>query len=356
MRQFNLLVIICLLINFISCKDSNNQKESSFSFDNAVIKEQYSTSETINVALKNTLNKKIDSVIYFFGNKKIAAKTNFDRVEFNLNKEKFGIQKLKALVYFEGENEEISSDIEIFSAVEPKLLQYKIVNTYPHDISAYTQGLEFYRDTLFEGTGNGMGESGKKGMSSIRKVDYKTGKIYSKVEYPDNVFGEGITILNNKIYQLTYKNNEIYVLNVDKLNKEKTIPYFQNMEGWGLTSNGKNLYMTDSTEKMHILESNTMQQIDFINVYSGSNKVPSVNELEWVNGKIYGNVYQKNAICIINPENGAVESIVNLADLDKKITHLQDTDVLNGIAFNPKTKTFFVTGKNWNKMFEIKIL
>ena len=356
MRQFNLLVIICLLINFISCKDSNNQKESSFSFDNAVIKEQYSKNETINVALKNTLNKKIDSVIYFFGIKKIATKTNLDKVEFNLNKEKFGIQKLKALVYFEGENEEISSDIEIFSAVEPKLLEYKIVNTYPHDISAYTQGLEFYRDTLFEGTGNGMGESGKKGMSSIRKVDYKTGKIYSKVEYPDNVFGEGITILNNKIYQLTYKNNEIYVLNVDKLNKEKTIPYFQNMEGWGLTSNGKNLYMTDSTEKMHILESNTMQQIDFINVYSGSNKVPSVNELEWVNGKIYGNVYQKNAICIINPENGAVESIVNLADLDKKITHLQDTDVLNGIAFNPKTKTFFVTGKNWNKMFEIKIL
>ena len=139
---------------------------------------------------------------------------------------------------------------------------------------------------------------------------------------------------------LTRIRYEIYVLNVDKLNKEKAIPYFQNMEGWGLTSNGKNLYMTDSTEKMHILDANTMQQIDFINVYSGSNKVPSVNELEWVNGKIYGNVYQKNAICIINPENGAVESIVNLIDLDKKITHLQDTDVLNGIAFNPKQKLF----------------
>jgi glutaminyl-peptide cyclotransferase len=356
MKYYNLLSVITLTLIIVACGGGKKDDESYFSFDNSVVKEQYSTNESINIALKNAENKKIDSVIYYFNDKKISSKKGLDKLSFSLNTEKFGVQNLKALVYFEGESQEIVSKVEVFSPIEPKLLDFKIVNTFPHDVEAYTQGLEFYRDTLFEGTGNGMGESGKKGISSIRKVDYRTGKVYSKVEYPENVFGEGITILNNKIYQLTYKNNEAYVLNVDKLNKEKTLPYFQSMEGWGLTSDGKNLYMTDSTEKMHILSSETLKQIDFINIYSGSKMVPSVNELEWVDGKIYGNVYQKNAIAIINPKNGAVESIVNLADLDKKITHLQDTDVLNGIAYNSKTKTFFVTGKNWDKMFEIKII
>ncbi len=356
MKYYNLLSIIILTLIIVSCGGGKNDGESYFSFDNSIVKEQYSTNETAIFVLKNAENKKIDSIIYYFDDKKIGSKKGLDKFQFDLKTAKFGIQNLKALVYFEGENEEIVSKIEVFSPIEPKLLSYKIVNTFPHDIESYTQGLEFYRDTLFEGTGNGMGESGKRGISSIRKVDFRTGKLFSKVEYPENVFGEGITILNNKIYQLTYQNNEAYVLNIDKLNKEKTLPYFKKMEGWGLTSDGKNLYMTDSSECMHILSSESFKQLDFINVYSGSNKVPSVNELEWIDGKIYGNVYQKNAIAIINPKNGAVEAIVNLADLDKKITHLQDTDVLNGIAYNPKTKTIFVTGKNWDKMFEIKIL
>ena len=349
MKIYKLLLVIFLTVIVVSCGGGKNDSESSFSFDNSVVKEQYSTNETLKIAIKNAENKNIDSVIYYFNNKKIAK-------DFDLKNEKFGVHDLKALIYFEGENQEIVSKVEIVSPIEPKLLEYKIINTYPHDIAAYTQGLEFYRDTLFEGTGNGTGNSGKKGISSIRKVDYKTGKIYSKVEYPENVFGEGITILNNKIYQLTYQNNEGYVVNVDKLNKEKTLPYFQKMEGWGLTSNGKNLFMTDSSEIMHILDPETFKQLDFVYVYSFKNKVPAVNELEWIDGKIYGNVYQKNAIAIINPTTGAVEAIVDLSELEKKINHLQDTDVLNGIAYNPKTKTIFVTGKNWDKMFEIKIL
>ena len=356
MKYYNLLSVITLTLIVVACGDGKKDGKSNFSFDNSILKEQYSTNDTLNAVLKNAENKKIDSIIYYFNDKKIGSNKRSEKLSFSLNSEKFGIQDLKALVYFEGENEEIVSKIEIFSPIVPKLLDFKIVNTFPHDIEAYTQGLEFYRDTLFEGTGNGMGESSKKGISSIRKVDYKTGKIISKLEYPENVFGEGITILNNKIYQLTYKNNEAYVLNVDKLTKEKSLPYFQSMEGWGLTSDGKNLYMTDSSEKIHILNPETFKQVDFVNVYSGSKMVPSVNELEWVDGKIYGNVYLKNAIAIINPKNGAVESILNLADLEKKITHLQDTDVLNGIAYNTKTKTFFVTGKNWDKMFEIKII
>ena len=113
--------------------------------------------------------------------------------------------------------------------------------------------------------------------------------------------------------------------------------------------------MTDSSETIHILNPATFADVSSINVYSLATKVKAVNELEWIDGKIYGNVYQKDAIAVINPQTGAVEGILNLADLKTKITQLPDTDVLNGIAYNPKTKTIFVTGKNWDKMFEIKI-
>jgi glutamine cyclotransferase len=154
---------------------------------------------------------------------------------------------------------------------------------------------------------------------------------------------------------LTWLNNEGYVYNADTFKKEKTFPYYKKMEGWGLTTDGKSLYMTDSSETIHILNPATFTEIGSINVYSLANKVKAVNELEWIEGKIYGNVYQKDAIAIINPQTGAVEGILNLADLKTKITQLPDTDVLNGIAYNPKTKTIFVTGKNWDKMFEIKI-
>ena len=294
-------------------------------------------------------------MIYFNNDIKIGTKKGLEKLTFKLNNQKLGVQNLKAVVYFAGENSEATTQIELVSNVTPKLLKYTIVNTYPHDIEAYTQGLEFYRDTLYEGTGNGQGPSGKRGISSLRKTNYKTGEVYKKIELEDKYFGEGITILNNKVYQLTWQNNEGYVYDADTFKKEKTFQYPKQMEGWGLTSDGENLYMTESSETIHILDPATFKEVDHINVYSLDSKVPSVNELEWINGKIYGNVYQKNAIAIINPKTGAVEGIINLADLEKKITKLQDTDVLNGIAYNPKTKTLFVTGKNWDKMFEIRV-
>ena len=267
-----------------------------------------------------------------------------------------GYQNIKATTYFDGKTEIDSTRIEIISDIVPKMLTYTIVNTYPHDNHAYTEGLEFYRDTLYEGTGNGAGnKTGKKGISSMRKVDYKTGKIIKSVEYPEVIFGEGISILNEKIYQLTYKQNECYVYDVNTFKKIKTLPYYKPMEGWGMTNDGTNLYYNDSSEKIHIVNPENFQQIDYINVYSGANKIPNINELEWVDGKIYSNIYQKNFIIIINPKNGSVEAMLDLSDLEKKRTPLDDVDVLNGIAYNKKSKTFFVTGKNWDKMFEIKI-
>ncbi|MGL5111958.1 MAG: glutaminyl-peptide cyclotransferase [Flavobacterium sp.] len=355
MKKLNFLAFILLGILLATCGDTKKGENSVFSIDNSAFKPYYTPKDVVKIGVLNPNSKTIDSIVYYINDKKIGTKTGNGSTAFTLNTQKLGYQNIKALVYFEGENSEATARIELVSDVQPKLLNYTIVNTFPHDTTAYTQGLEFYRDTLYEGTGNGQGESGKRGISSLRKTDYKTGKVYKKVELPQEIFGEGITILNNKVYQLTWLNKEGYVYDADTFKKEKTFPYFKEMQGWGLTSDGTNLYMTDSTENIHILDPNTFQPIDNIFVYSLNTKIKGVNELEWVNGKIYGNVYQKDAIAVINPKTGAVEAILNLAELKKKITQGMDTDVLNGIAYDSKTKTFFVTGKNWDKMFEIKV-
>ncbi|MGV1012296.1 MAG: glutaminyl-peptide cyclotransferase [Flavobacterium sp.] len=356
MRNYNALAFILLAtLLVVSCKVDTNT-ESFFSINEAVLKAQYTPKESIKLEVIDSSNKKIDSIVYSINNLKVGSVKGNGKLSFSLKDQKLGYQNLKANIYFEGTTEVDSTRVELISDITPKVLTYTIVNTYPHDIKAYTEGLEFYKDTLYEGTGNGAGnDTGIKGISSMRKVDYKTGTVIKKVEYPEVVFGEGISILNGKIYQLTYKQNECYVYDVTTFKKLKTLPYYKEMEGWGMTNDGKNLYYNDGSEKIHIVNPETLQQIDYLNVYSGGSKIPSINELEWVDGKIYSNIYQKNFMIVINPKNGAVEAMLDLSDLENKRTKLSDVDVLNGIAYNPKTKTFFVTGKNWDKMFEIKI-
>ncbi|MFV8355636.1 glutaminyl-peptide cyclotransferase [Flavobacterium sp. XS1P32] len=348
MRNYNLLSIILLGITLASCSDTKKNENTLFPFDNSKFKELYNPKESLSLSILNSNSKTIDSIIYYVNDKKVGSKKGVEKLSFELKDQKLGYQNLKAIVYYEGQNAEASTRVELVSDIQPKLLKYTILNTYPHDTLAYTQGLEFYRDTLYEGTG-------QYGKSSLRKTDYKTGKVYKQTDLDSKYFGEGITILNNKVYQLTWQNNEGYVYNADTFQKEKTFTYFKPIEGWGLTNDGKNLYQSDGTEKIWIMDPTTLKEVDYLNIYSFETKIKSINELEWIDGKIYGNVYQKDAIAIINPKNGAVEAIIDLAGLKKKITKLPDTDVLNGIAYNPKTKTIFVTGKNWDKMFEIKI-
>ena len=355
MKNHNFLFIILLGFTLTNCGDTKKVENSIFTIDNSTFKAQYQPQESLQLGILNPNNKTIDSIVYFSNDKKIASKKDLEKATFELKNQKLGYQNIKAVVYFDGLNSEATTRIEVVSNVQPKLLKYKIVNTYPHDYQAYTQGLEFHRDTLYEGTGNGSGPTGKRGISSLRKTDYKTGKVYKKVELADEYFGEGITILNNKVYQLTWQNNEGYIYDADTFKKEKTFPYFKKIEGWGITNDGTYLYQSDGTEKIWKIDPATLKEVDYINVYSYETKVKSVNELEWIDGKIYGNIYQKDAIAVINPKNGAVEAIINLVDLKSKVTQLPDTDVLNGIAYNPKTKTIFITGKNWDKMFEISV-
>jgi glutamine cyclotransferase len=337
---------VVLLSGAVSC-DKNKETTELFRFNGANMKEQYVTKDKADLEILNLGKKNIDSIVYFSNGEKIATVKGAGKIALDLNDKKFGYQELKALVYFEGQTAEVTDRIEVVSDVEAKVLKYKVINTFSHDIGAFTEGLEFYRDTLIESTG-------QKGQSFFRKYDYKTGKVYKQVDLEAKYFGEGITAIDGKIFQLTWQSNIGFIYNANTLKLEKTFNYDKPIEGWGMTNDGKFIYQTDGTEKIWKMDPATQKMVGNINVYWTSNKIERLNEIEFINGKIYGNIWQKDVIAVINPETGAVEGVIDMSELKKELKN-PNPDVLNGIAYNPKTKTIFVTGKNWDKMFEIKV-
>lgn len=222
---------------------------------------------------------------------------------------------------------------------------YEVVNSYPHDKNAFTQGLEYFNGYLYEGTG-------LNGKSSLRKVDLKTGKIEKIHHLEDKYFGEGITIFKNKIYQLTWKSNTGFIYNLDF----KLIDKFSyKTEGWGLTHNNQHLILSDGTNLIRFLDPKTLKVVKKIKVTKNNEKVTNINELEYIKGKIYANIWQENYIIIIEPNNGQVKGIIDLKGIINPKNYNYELNVLNGIAYDSKNNRLFVTGKLWPKIFEIKI-
>jgi glutamine cyclotransferase len=347
MKLHNLFISTFLALNLISCGDSQAEKERYFSFDESQLKPLYQATDKVDFTLLNNGNKTIDSVVYFSNGERLSSVKGNDKFSLDLNGKKLGYHQIKALVYFENDTVSTKTRIEVASGVVPKLLKYTVVNSYPHDVNAFIEGYEFYNDTLIESTG-------LKGKSYFAKVDYKTGQSFKKVDLDAQYFGEGITIINDKAYQLTWENQEGFVYDAKTMKKIKSFKYDKPVEGWGMTNDGTMIYHSDGTEKIWTLDPETFKLTDYINVYTNDSKIKSVNELEWINGKIYGNIWQKDAIAVINPTTGAVEAVLDLSALRAQVTN-KEAEVLNGIAYRKSTNTIFVTGKNWNKTFEIKV-
>ena len=347
MKVYNLFITTFLALNMAGCGDSQSEKESYFSFDESAIKSLYSTKDKVDFTLVNNNNKSIDSIVYFANNERVSSVKGNGKLALDLSGKKLGYQNIKALVYFEGDTISIQTRVEVAAANAPKLLKYTVITIYDHDANAFTQGYEFYNDTLIESTG-------REGTSYVAKTDYKTGKLYKKTDLNRQYFGEGITVLKDKIYQLTWQNAEGFIYDAKTLKLIKSFQYDKKIEGWGLTNDGKYLYQSDGTEKIWKMDPENQKLLDYVNVYTNDSKIKSVNEIEWINGKIYGNIWQRDAIAVINPQTGAVEAVLDLTALRAKVTN-PEAEVLNGIAFRKTSNTIFVTGKNWNKSFEIKV-
>lgn len=230
--------------------------------------------------------------------------------------------------------------------VEPVRYTYKVKAVYPHLATSYTQGLQFVDGQLWEGTGEW-------GTSVLQKVDLQSGKAEVLARLPQREFGEGITVLSDKVYQLTWTNNTAHVY--DRTGKHiKDFRYPG--EGWGLTTDGQKLYMSDGSERIYRINPDNFKREATIAVTMRGEPVEFINELEWIDGKIWANVYTTDYVIIIDPATGAVEGIVDFKGLIKSVDVKEDTDVFNGIAYDAAQKRIFVTGKLWNKLFEVEII
>ena len=235
----------------------------------------------------------------------------------------------------------------VSQSVEPLFYTYEVVAEYPHQRTSYTQGLQFVDGELWEGTG-------EYGRSQLLRTDLATGKVLQSKKLSKEEFGEGITVLGDKIYQLTWLNGKLHIY--DKATLRHLATHTYKGEGWGLTSDGEKLYMSDGTNYIRVLNPTTLAQERRFGVTLRGQSLQNLNELEWIDGKIWANVYTTDYIVIINPENGVVEGVINLAGILPASEQDSKTDVLNGIAYDATTKRIFVTGKNWSKLFEIRLI
>jgi glutaminyl-peptide cyclotransferase len=224
---------------------------------------------------------------------------------------------------------------------------YDIVHTYPHDTSAFTEGLFYLNGYLYESTGLEQ-------HSSIRKVRLETGEVLKKRDVPSQYFGEGIVNWKDRLISLTWRSHVGFVYDLKSFKPERQFAY--DGEGWALTQDGKQLLMSDGTPEIRLLNPQTLLPTGRILVTLGGKPVSNINELEWVKGEIYANVWQTNWMLRIDPHDGHVTSAVNLAGLLTPADIVPgQTDVLNGIAYDAQHDRLFVTGKNWPKLFEIRV-
>ena len=229
----------------------------------------------------------------------------------------------------------------------PVSYTFKVVETLPHDRNAYTQGLFFHNGVLYE-------SCGQYGQSHFKKCELSTGKALRRLDFDPQYFAEGACVLNNMLYILTWQEHKCFVYDINTLKYLGQLPLFT--EGWGLTTNGKELIMSDGSSTLYFLDPMTFVVKSKLNVKLKGKQMHYLNELEYINGEIWANVYGSDIILIIDPTNGVVKGVVDCKNLLPRSLVTSTTDVLNGIAYNPATKSLYLTGKNWPKMYKVEIV
>jgi len=313
----------------------------------------------VEVQVPDTL--KVDSVQYYLRGRHVGTVSGSENMEddaateaglyaFSIPTKEAAPGKagVRARVWFGNDSETHSRQVELLSDVVPELYGYRVVNTYPHDIGAYTQGLVYYDGWLYEGTGY-------ENQSTIRKVRLRNGEVIQSRNNASDIFGEGITIFDGKIYQLTYHAQICYVYDLNTF-KEINKFYFQNKEGWGLTNSEDELIMSDGTHVLYFIDPGMFTVKRQIEVYNNEGPVTDLNELEYINGKIYANRYYTDEIVVIDPATGKEEARVDMKGLLSAKDRKPSTNVLNGIAWDSSNDRLFVTGKYWPKLFEIELV
>jgi glutamine cyclotransferase len=346
-----ILPMAAITILFYGCNSGNKQETAPTltpeagttykSGDKVVVQAHYGQS-------------KADSVVYLLDSVKIGSQKDSSAITLKTDTIPLGPRVITAKVYRGGKDQEVSTNIVLLPAKAPEAYTYKVIKVFPHDTSCYTEGLLYQDGFLYESGGGTVSEG--IGQSSLRKEDLNTGKVLQKVMLDPKIFGEGISIVGNKIIQLTWKDPKIgYVYDKDSFKLLSTFNNNVGVEGWGLCFDGKKLYMDDKTNRIWFLDKNTYKQTGYIDVYDDKGAVDSVNELEYINGKLYANIYTTNNIIVIDPKTGAVLQKIDMSALYPE-PRTPPAEVMNGIAYDDKQKRIFVTGKKWQHLYQVEFV
>jgi len=347
-KRFALIGLLGLAI--AACEEEEVKIASTFNFDENIAAE-YGKAVPIAFTVNSDEVKKVE-LIYndsVFQTWKSPGK----KTVYTLQADYYGVGARVILLrstLADGTVEEDSRLLRVLSDVSPKPMKAKAIIGYPHDQTSYTQGLEFSEGQLYEGTGNPQN-----GMAAsiVGKIDLPTGKILLNNGLDATYFGEGITIIGNNIYQLTWKNGKCFVYDKNDL-KLKLKEFTYSGEGWGLCNDGKQLIMSDGTERITFRDPASFNATRTIEVYDNIGPRVGLNELEFINGKIYANIYTTDIVVVIDPMTGKVLEEIDASAL--AIEGRMGGEVLNGIAYNPATKKTYMTGKYWGKLLEVEFL
>ncbi|WP_051189395.1 glutaminyl-peptide cyclotransferase [Daejeonella oryzae] len=347
-RPFYILLLFVFIISGCT-SDGNSPKSSGWISPEAGTGFNLGEKVKLEISLADPA---IDSIVYYADGVRLLKSADQKAVSIATDTLPLGLRSLTAKIYKAGTDpEEVSTNIVLKSTLIPKKYTYKIVKEFNHDVSSFTQGLEYLNGFLYESDGGNTEETGH---SSLRKVEISSGRVIQKTDLDPAIFAEGITIIDDKILQLTYRENIglLYDLKTLKLIKQFNTQYPR--EGWGLCFDGKRIYNSDGTNSIYFLNKDTFNQEGSIEVYDQNGPVSQLNELEYIDGMIYANIWQTDRIVIINPRNGQVTAEIDMTGLFP--SRNPEADVLNGIAWDAKGKRLFVTGKKWAKLFQVTIV
>ena len=313
----------------------------------------YKSGDEVKIKVSYQADIKPDSIVYLVDSARVASKKDSSAISLKTDTFSLGPRTITVKLYSGGKSQDQSTNIVLLAAKAPEQYTYVVEKRYPHDTSSYTEGFEYHDGYLYESTGN-------YGHSKMMKVDLQTGKAVQSINLDKKYFGEGFTIIGDKIMQLTYREKTGFVYDKNTFKTLSTFSYSVGNEGWGVCNDGNKIYTDDSTNRIWFLDKNNYRNVGYIDVYDDKSQIDEVNELEYINGKLYSNVYTQDTILVINPKTGAVEQRVDMKNLwplkDRPANFDNQQNVLNGIAWDDKGKRLFVTGKKWPYVYQVRFV
>jgi len=346
-KIFFFLAVITVVYGCSSCNKGEKPAEVTVSPEAGT---NYKLGAEVTIKAGIPSGTKADSIVYFIDSTRVASKKDSSAFVLKTDNLSLGPRNITVKVYSGGKSQDGTSNIVLLAPKAPEEMTFKVEKVYPHDTGSFTEGLLYQDGYLYESTGQPK-------HSTLRKVNLETGKAVMVAKLDTQWFGEGSAIVGDKIIMLTYMDPRVlFVFNKSTFKLEQTLPYHIGAEGWGLTFDGTKLYTDDSTNRIWFLDKDTYKQIGFVDVYDDKGPVNAINELEYIDGKIYANIWEKNDIVVIDPKTGIVLQHMDMTNLYPENKKNQNADVLNGIAYDKATKRIFLTGKNWDKLFQVQFM